>query len=400
MSDTALQLDTASYLLGSRGTAVAGQNSIIKKTNSTGDLVTNEYQPSERIALIDRIPSSSSLSPSLPQSLSSMNSQLTLNDPTSNLHLLSKVIEATECDTMMAQEQQRVVATAAPTTVAVNPKRVSLPLPNFNKSDRKAIQSNETPTTRVTEDDKIIRSTKSWKKKAIIAMEKEETSTAPTPPVASKNSDHPADHGTETATMDMTMIGNSSHSISGNSLLNAMTLLPETFQPGPFDVLCGRGRTCKDAPGNKAYREIIMNHLQVYAASTTKLAKGQIISNIMDQIKQQCYEYHRDKIGGFVKQSNGRWYDVGEFLAREKTSQCFRDALAALYSSSAQSKYLRRRASKEIPTNDNVVKHQIDVLIQSSHRPSLPLGKRYKAINVHEVCRCAFGFDIDDSRFL
>ncbi len=339
MSDTVLQLVTASYLLGSRGTVIAGK------------------------------------------------SQLTANDLSSNLHLLSKVIEATECDTMMAQDQQRVVATAAPTTMAVNPKRVSLPQPHFSKSDRKDVKSNETPTTCVTEDDIIIRSTKSWKKKAIIAMGKEETSTAPTPPVASKNSDHQADQGTATATLDMTMIGNSSHSISCNSLLNVMTLQPETFLPGPFDVLCGRGRTCKDASGNKAYREIIMNHLQIYASSTTKLAKGQIISNIMDQIKQQCYEYHREKVGGFVKQSNGRWYDVGEFLAREKTSQCFRDALAALYSSSAQSKYLRRRASEEITTNDNEVKHPIDVLTQSIRRPSLPVGKRYGAINVHEVCR-------------
>jgi hypothetical protein len=123
-----------------------------------------------------------------------------------------------------------------------------------------------------------------------------------------------------------------------------MTPLPKDFAPGPYDVLCGRGRVCKDAPGNRAYRDAIMNHLQVYVAADTKLAKGNIISGIMETIRQNCYQYHGDTFGGFIKCVNGQWYDVGDFLAREKTSQCFRDALAAHYSSSAQSKYLRRRA--------------------------------------------------------
>jgi hypothetical protein len=123
-----------------------------------------------------------------------------------------------------------------------------------------------------------------------------------------------------------------------------MTPLPPDFSPGPYDVLCGRGRVCKEAPGNRAYRDAILQQLQVYVAADTKLAKGTIISGIMETIRHNCYQYHGDAVGGFVKCVNGLWYDVGDFLAREKTSQCFRDALAAHYSSSAQSKYLRRRA--------------------------------------------------------
>jgi hypothetical protein len=184
-----------------------------------------------------------------------------------------------------------------------------------------------------------------------------------------------------------------------------MTLLPPTFRPGPFDVLCGRGRACKDAAGNKAYREIITHQLQEYADATTKLAKGQIISNIMEQIKHQCHVYHQAPVGGFVKQMHGRWYDVGEFLAREKTSQCFRDALAALYSSSAQSKYLRRRASKEMTmtttttttTNgrNNEVQHLTDVSRHSSSRrrsssTSAPTKNMNMAAETREVCYCLF----------
>jgi hypothetical protein len=126
-----------------------------------------------------------------------------------------------------------------------------------------------------------------------------------------------------------------------------MVAMPSDFVPGPFDVLCGRGRACKTAAGNLAYRDAVLSSLPQYGAAESKMAKGAIISDIMQTVRFKCHEYHKnDVVGGFVKCVNGVWYEVGDFLAREKTSQCFRDALASNYSSSAQSKYLRRRAKE------------------------------------------------------
>ena len=400
MSESLLQLVTnkTTYSFGSLETSAVDKSPSIEKTKPT--LFSVAY-PSIDQNIVNRV-SSSSLQSS---NLSIMNSQLNANDPSSNLHLLSKVIEATESDTMNGSGQRVMNGTAGTssgTTTILNPKRVSLPLPYLNKPDGKAINKNETPTTCVNDDDRIIRTNKSWKKKVILAMGKEEIPTIHTHNLMSNtnhstlNIDHNDEPEKEAITLDMNISGNN----SSYSLLNSMTVLPSTFRPGPYDVLCGRGRACKDAPGNKAYREIIMNQLQIYAESTTKSAKGQIISNIMEQIKRQCHTYHKDTIGGFVKQSNGRWYDVGDFLAREKTSQCFRDALAALYSSSAQSKYLRRRASKDLTTKDHEIKDQMDVTAQNKHahsnQISVAVGKIQKAIEAHEVCLCVradFTFD-------
>lgn len=129
-----------------------------------------------------------------------------------------------------------------------------------------------------------------------------------------------------------------------------MVAMPAGFVPSPYDVLCGRGRVCKSAAGNMAYRDAILRSLDEYAAAENKLSKGNIITEIMDSVRKKCHDYHgkNPNVGGFVKCVNGAWFEVGDFLAREKTSQCFRDALATHYSSSAQSKYLRRRA-KEHP---------------------------------------------------
>jgi len=161
----------------------------------------------------------------------------------------------------------------------------------------------------------------------------------------------------------------SSSSISGGSN-HQTTLLPYHFVPGPHDVWCGRGRACKQAAGNVAYRRAVLAQLPAYAAATTKHQKGAIISQIVHEVRRRCHAYHAAAnaaekggttdhslgdnnnsvplLGGFVKRrdSDGAWVEVGDFLAREKTSQCFRDALSHHYSSSAQSKYQRRRRQK------------------------------------------------------
>jgi hypothetical protein len=144
-----------------------------------------------------------------------------------------------------------------------------------------------------------------------------------------------------------------------------MRLLPRDFQLGRYDVWCGRGRQAKSAPGNLAYRQLVHDALERYSAATTKTEKGDIISGIIEIVRQKAHEDHMvergrlrhreeetssmereeefQRLGGFVKMVDGRWYEVGDFWAREKTSQCFRDALASKYSSAAASKYKRRR---------------------------------------------------------
>jgi len=121
-----------------------------------------------------------------------------------------------------------------------------------------------------------------------------------------------------------------------------MELFPDGFEPSQYDVLCGRGRTCKLWKGNLEYRKLVTDNLEAYSAAKSRLDKGAILNCIIDQVRQ------RSPDGGFVKKDpmTGRWYEVGDFLAREKTSQYFRDALHEQYSSSAQAKYNRRKSEE------------------------------------------------------
>jgi hypothetical protein len=121
-----------------------------------------------------------------------------------------------------------------------------------------------------------------------------------------------------------------------NGASKTMKLLPEYFQPSVNDVVIGRGR--KIFVHNRAFRLLVASRLPEYSLSNNKVAKSYIIRHIVAQVR------FNSPNGGFVKKDpkTGRWYEIGNFLARERTSQAFRDILFEQYKSSNTSKKLRR----------------------------------------------------------
>lgn len=121
-----------------------------------------------------------------------------------------------------------------------------------------------------------------------------------------------------------------------------MRLLPEDFVPGEHDVICGRGRRIFMHAGNVRFRRMVEDCLEEYSSTVTKMEKTFILGDIIAQVRANSPD------GGFVKKDpkDNRWYEVGDYLAREKTSQAFRDALFDQYKSSNTAKKLRKRGEK------------------------------------------------------
>lgn len=92
--------------------------------------------------------------------------------------------------------------------------------------------------------------------------------------------------------------------------------LPDGFQPGPYDVICARGRKAKEHQGNIRYKRILENAINDYNAAGTKTHKSLIVSRILEQIQSPSSN------AIFVRQSKcGRWCQVGDSVAREKIGQ-------------------------------------------------------------------------------
>ena len=61
--------------------------------------------------------------------------------------------------------------------------------------------------------------------------------------------------------------------------------LPITFIPGPFDVICGRGKDTLNHEGNKRYKKIVNSLLQKYASATNKFDKTLIVSEVIETVR-------------------------------------------------------------------------------------------------------------------
>jgi len=145
------------------------------------------------------------------------------------------------------------------------------------------------------------------------------------------------------------------------SSLDEMTLLSPDFEPGPFDVICGRGNISRNHPGNKIFRNLIARFLPPYGAAVTKTEKSSVVSHIVDVVRAKTAND-----GGFVKIKNAKWYEVGDRLAREKVGQGFRESLHTKYKSSNESK--KRRRKEELDRIDRLaeefVQHHCTDLIK------------------------------------
>jgi len=89
--------------------------------------------------------------------------------------------------------------------------------------------------------------------------------------------------------------------------------------PTDFDVLFGRGGLTNAHPGNKRFRDVIALHRPDYIRAI-KMDKPGVARKIVRSIRLGTPP------GRFLKKNDdGKWYDVGDRTAAEKTSQGLRE---------------------------------------------------------------------------
>ena len=103
-----------------------------------------------------------------------------------------------------------------------------------------------------------------------------------------------------------------------------MVPLPANFQPGPYDVLCTRGKVAYNHHGNLYFRDLIGEYLSKYKRCTTKLDKSMVVIEIVDEIRKLSPD------AGFVKfcKKQDCYVEVGDKKAREKVGHALREHLS------------------------------------------------------------------------
>merc|ERR1712146_702455 len=72
-----------------------------------------------------------------------------------------------------------------------------------------------------------------------------------------------------------------------NMTKGKMTPLPPTFQPGPYDVICAKGKDARNHEGNKFFRKLIQNALPIYKEASSKFEKSMIVSEVIVEIRSR-----------------------------------------------------------------------------------------------------------------
>jgi hypothetical protein len=113
--------------------------------------------------------------------------------------------------------------------------------------------------------------------------------------------------------------------------------LGDNFQPCDLSVICGRGKTSYNHPGNRRFRVLFNMFVEDYSKAVEagrKMVKSAIVSTVVAMV--------REAGGGFCKLEKGVWFEVGDYCAREKVSALFRDMLHAQDRASTRAKINRR----------------------------------------------------------
>ena len=114
-------------------------------------------------------------------------------------------------------------------------------------------------------------------------------------------------------------------------------------KPSRNDVVCARGRSYWDHPGNQIYRKLIALAKNQYSKAPNRMGKSVIVSEIIDAILNSHGRFVK-KVGG----QGGQWAECNEHLIREKVTQSLRDGLSFKYSSSTTRKRQRKAKVQEI----------------------------------------------------
>ena len=147
--------------------------------------------------------------------------------------------------------------------------------------------------------------------------------------------------------------------------------LAPDFIPGPYDVICARGKAASSHPGNVRFRQIIQDFKPRYCKAPTKLEKSLLVSDVVEAVRGCSPD------GGFVKKFGNQWCEVGDSVAREKIGQCLRDQLHSKYKSSTKAKKEKRRELRALDKDDEEIEKSGSLPVSPVPLPLEPQSSMY-----------------------
>jgi hypothetical protein len=125
--------------------------------------------------------------------------------------------------------------------------------------------------------------------------------------------------------------------------------------PGPHDVLCGRGGGINAHIGNVAFRELVKHDKERYNLEANKVKKAQISQDIVDRVKAEGGRFLRRDDDSSHYRHQSLWVEIDDLKALAKTSQALREGAPSIRAT-AKSTKVRPSSGKGKRTRRNRMK--------------------------------------------
>lgn len=154
-----------------------------------------------------------------------------------------------------------------------------------------------------------------------------------------------------------------------------MVPLDQSYQPGTYDVVCGRGKGSYNRPGNKRFRSLVATYIPQYLKARSKIDKSMVLNDIIDKVRSFTNP-DTGSAAQFVKytKSSG-WVLIGDEHAREKVGHAIREAIAAQESSSSNESTESSSSASPSPTLE------IEAVTIGNHCDNEILSKQHSYFN-------------------
>ena len=109
--------------------------------------------------------------------------------------------------------------------------------------------------------------------------------------------------------------------------------------PGPADVLCGRGGGINAHDGNVAFRQLVQDQKERYNLASNKQEKAEISQDIVDHVSNRSGRFlQRDESQPFstAGKNTGWWVEIDGIKAIAKTSQALREGAPRIRAKAAK----------------------------------------------------------------
>ena len=131
-------------------------------------------------------------------------------------------------------------------------------------------------------------------------------------------------------------------------------MLPKSYQPSEYDVVCGRGKGFYNKPGNRRFRSIVSTYIDDYESCKSKIDKSLILGQIVDRVREQDNGRAR-----FLKYDTKLkcWCVLTNDQAREKVGHAIRECVQ-----STKDKQINE--AKQLQLQKQEEYHQLHILTQ------------------------------------